>query len=222
MTVGDRVVVGAPPRVAGLLLAAGSGRRYGQPKALVDTGAGPWVLTSLAVLQACDVLVVVVGAAADDVAAVLPRGVRVVVNPDHASGMGSSLRVGLTALSAAAGPRTRADPSAGLAAGEDPPFTACDAAVVHLVDLPGVRSGAVARLMAAAGSASASHRAVLRAAYGGVPGHPVVLGRDHWAGVIESASGDSGARNYFRGHPPGLVECGDLGCGQDVDLPPAR
>ena len=58
-----------------------------------------------------------------------------------------------------------------------------------------------------------------RAAYGGVAGHPTLIGRDHWAGVIEVALGDRGARDYFGAHEHRLVECGDLATGRDVDTP---
>jgi len=50
--------------------------------------------------------------------------------------------------------------------------------------------------------------------------NPVLLGRDHWPGVIDTATGDSGAREYLTAHPPLLVECGDIGSGEDVDRPP--
>ena len=56
-----------------------------------------------------------------------------------------------------------------------------------------------------------------RAIYDGRPGHPVLLGRDHWAGVIEGATGDEGAKGYLAGRHPTLVECGDLADGHDVD-----
>jgi CTP:molybdopterin cytidylyltransferase MocA len=56
-----------------------------------------------------------------------------------------------------------------------------------------------------------------RAAYDGVPGHPVLIGRDHWAGVVETATGDRGARDYLAAHEVRLVECGDLASGVDVD-----
>ncbi len=209
-----------PVRVAGLLLAAGSGRRYGRPKALVDTGAGPWVRTSLDALRVCDVRVVVVGAGGDEVADLLPNGVHVVANPDHDRGMGSSLRRGLAALAEAAdvplpGATTARPPLEGVALG------CCDAVVVHLVDLPGVGPDVVSRLIDAAGSGPAIRGALLRAGYGGVPGHPVLLGRDHWAGVDAAATGDSGARTYFEHRPPLLVECGDIASGDDIDEPPA-
>lgn len=192
--------------IAGLLLAAGSGRRFGKPKALVDTGAGPWVLRALATLAGTDRRTVVVGAAADEVAALLPPDVSVVRNPRHEGGMGSSLQVGLGALAA------------------DP---AIDAALVMLVDLPDVPVTAAERVLSVAegpadGSRLAASRSVLaRASYRGVPGHPVLIGRDHFAGVMAAAVGDRGARDYLAGADVTLVECGDLAGGVDVDeLPP--
>ena len=90
-----------------------------------------------------------------------------------------------------------------------------DCAVIGLVDTPDVGAEVVCRVLAAVGTAPA---ALGRAAYGGVPGHPVVLGREHWQGVGASASGDRGARDYLAAHPPRLVECGDLATGADIDV----
>jgi nicotine blue oxidoreductase len=56
-----------------------------------------------------------------------------------------------------------------------------------------------------------------RAAYDGEPGHPVLLGRDHWPGVVASAAGDRGARDYLAAREVTLVECGDLATGHDRD-----
>jgi CTP:molybdopterin cytidylyltransferase MocA len=59
-----------------------------------------------------------------------------------------------------------------------------------------------------------------RAAYQGRPGHPVLLGRAHWAGVRNAASGDVGARTYLAGRADVVpVECGDLADADDVDTP---
>jgi CTP:molybdopterin cytidylyltransferase MocA len=170
----------------------------GRPKALVELDGQPLVRRALAVLDGggCAPLVVVLGAAAGAVGAVLPPGVTAVTADGWAEGMGASLRAGLAALAAL-------DPVPA-------------AALVHLVDLPGVTAAAVARLRdAASGPAT-----LLRAAYAGRAGHPVVLGRDHWAGVTAAATGDAGARGYLAGHP-GLraVECGDLADPGDVDTP---
>ncbi|RTL64715.1 MAG: nucleotidyltransferase family protein [Pseudonocardiaceae bacterium] len=180
---------------AGLLLAAGAGRRMGGPKALVRLDGRPLVLRAVDVLRAagCAPVVVVVGAAADEVRALLPADVTAVEAEGWADGMGASLRAGLAAL------------------GEG-----VDAAIVHLVDLPGVTAAAVARL----GAAGASRTDLARAAYDGRAGHPVLLGRDHWAAVSESATGDAGARGYLAGNPDVvLVECGDVAEPDDVDTP---
>lgn len=177
--------------VAGLLLAAGAGRRMGMPKALVDD----WLVRSIDVLRegGCDDVLVVLGAAADEARALLPAGQRVVVAEDWDEGMGASLRVGLAAL----GPEA-------------------ETAVVHLVDLPDVGPDVVSRVVST-GSTAGSTKGLARAAYAGVPGHPVLIGRDHWAGVIEAAVGDQGARGYLKTHDVRLVECGDLAGGNDVD-----
>ena len=59
-----------------------------------------------------------------------------------------------------------------------------------------------------------------RAAYDGVPGHPVLLGRDHWAGVVETATGDEGARRYLAGRDVVEVDCTGLADPADLDVPP--
>jgi len=181
--------------VAGLLLAAGAGQRMGRPKALVELDGEPLVRRALRALAdgGCAPLLVVLGAAAEEVCSLLPDGVRVVPATDWQQGMGASLRAGLAALSALA--------------------PVPHAAVVHLVDLPGVGGAAVGRLVA-----QAAPDALVRAGYSGSPGHPVLLGAAHWAGVRDAATGDSGARGYLAGHPGlRLVECGDVAEPSDVD-----
>ena len=184
--------------VAGLLLAAGAGVRMGRPKALVEGARGtPWVVSASRVLAAggCAEVTVVVGAAAEEVRGLLrDEPVSVVVAPDWAEGMGASLRAGLGALLAT---------------------SPAEAAVVHLVDLPDVGEAVVRRLAEAA-----APEALARAAYGpGSVGHPVLLGRDHWAGVIETATGDRGARDYLRTRDVVPVDCSELATGADVDSP---
>ena len=169
----------------------------GGPKALVELHGEPLVVRTLRVLAdgGCAPLLVVVGAAAAEVRAALPAGVRSVEAPDWAEGMGASLRAGLDALAA----------------------SGADAALVHLVDLPGVTAEAVARL-----AAYPTRESLRRAAYGGRAAHPVLIGRSHWTAVRASATGDSGARGYLAGHPAlELVECGDVAEPDDVDTPEA-
>jgi CTP:molybdopterin cytidylyltransferase MocA len=87
------------------------------------------------------------------------------------------------------------------------------AVVVMLVDTPDVTPDVVRRLLAT----GADPKALGRSTYRGVPGHPVLIGRDHWVGVIASARGDRGARDYLAHREVLLVECGDLATGTDVD-----
>jgi molybdenum cofactor cytidylyltransferase/nicotine blue oxidoreductase len=187
--------------VHGLLLAAGAGRRMGGPKALLRHPDGERYVDRAARVLAdggCERVLVVLGAAAPEVAAVLERrDVGQVVAADWETGMGASLRAGL----------------------DHPSLDPADAVVVSLVDLPDVGADVVRRLLA---EAPPSPSALARAAYRGRPGHPVLLGRDHWAGVATSATGDRGARDYLRQHRPVLVECGDLASGEDVDRPEQR
>ncbi|WP_235737981.1 nucleotidyltransferase family protein [Nocardioides alcanivorans] len=182
--------------VVGLLLAAGAGSRMGQPKALVHDREGSWLLRSVEVLLegGCDAVRVVLGAAYDDAAALLARHSDPRVTPvrslDWAEGMSASLHDGLVGLA------------------DD-----VDAVVVHLVDLPDVGADVVAALL----TGGAEARRLARAAYDGRPGHPVLIGRSHWAGVRDSLAGDEGAKGYLRAHDHELVECGHLAGGHDVD-----
>ena len=180
----------------GLLLAAGAGRRMGTPKAVVSDESGSWLVRGLTNLSAggCDRVTVVLGAETVESRALLASTAvpsRVVVAEDWDEGMGASLRAGLRSL---------AD-------------SADEAVVVLLVDLPDLVPAVVARVVAAGDGPAA----LARASYDGKPGHPVLLGRDHWAGVVETARGDRGARDYLAAHRVTLVECGDLATGRDVD-----
>lgn len=180
--------------VTGLLLAAGAGSRRGMPKALVvDEGGASWLARGVAALRGggCDAVTVVLGAAAEEARALVPDEVTVVIAEDWAEGMSASLRAGLESL-------------------ED---TAAHAALVSLVDLPDVDESVVRRVL----SAGADSAALIRTTYGGRPGHPVVIGREHWFGVQAAAVGDRGARDYLANHALVEVECGDLATGLDVD-----
>lgn len=182
---------------AGLVLAAGGGSRMGSPKAVVaHPGGGTLLEHSISSLReaGCSPVVVVVGAEASRASTFAATADLVVVAADWAQGQSASLRTGLQAL--------QETPAASVA--------------VVLVDLPDVGADVVRRVVLAAGAARAS---LARAAYAGAPGHPVVIGRDHWAGVIAVAQGDQGARDYLASHVHELVECGDLATGRDVDTP---
>ena len=190
---------------AGVLLAAGAGRRMGGPKALLrDSHGVPFLDRAVGVLfeGGCTRVTVVLGAGAEEVRAVLDEAgwtedpaVDVVLAGDWGEGMGASLRSGLRAL---------ADGS------HD-----ADAALVTLVDLPDVDADVLRRVVGTAEGAGS----LVRATYDGRPGHPVLIGRDHWDGVVAAAHGDHGARDYLAAHAHVSCECGDLATGRDVDRP---
>ncbi|MEV0086851.1 nucleotidyltransferase family protein [Saccharopolyspora sp. NPDC050642] len=181
--------------VAGVVLAAGAGRRFGMPKALVEYHGSLLVDRAVRVLAAggCAPVVVVLGAAADEVRERAElTGATAVVNPDWATGMGSSLRTALDALAP----------------------TDADAALVLPVDMPGISPEAVRRV-----AALASRSALAAAAHDGARTHPVLFGRDHWAGARAAATGDAGARGYLKGREVALVACDDVSAGFDIDRP---
>ncbi len=191
-----------PDQVAGLLLAAGGGRRLsGRPKALLEHRGRLLVEHAADALRAagCATVHVVLGARAEDVRqrAVLP-GCVLVDNPEWAEGMGSSLRAGLASL-------------------RDPEARPASAALVCLVDQPGIGPEAMARVLAAYTSAES----LAAASYDGTRGHPVLFGAAHWAGVAAAAVGDRGARDYLKAHGDAitLVECGDVAQPYDIDTP---
>ncbi|WEO78924.1 NTP transferase domain-containing protein [Cryobacterium sp. SO2] len=200
----------AAPRVAGLVLAAGAGSRYGRPKALVAEANGdPWLVRAALALEAggCDPILVVLGASAGEAESLLraaadrferPDRVRVVHAADWAAGLSASLAAGLHRLQHA----------------ENDTVTAV--ALVP-VDVPDLSAAAVLRLVDAA-----TPDTLRQAHFGGRPGHPVVIGRNHWAKLSRSLAGDTGARPYLVANGVEAVPCDDLGTGDDVDMPAAE
>jgi CTP:molybdopterin cytidylyltransferase MocA len=98
---------------------------------------------------------------------------------------------------------------------------AADAVAVLLVDTPGIGPDAVARLLAAA---DGGPKSLVTATYQGKRGHPVILGRDHWAGVAALATADVGARAYLVAHTDLVqtVPCEDVADDTDIDVPPEQ
>nr|WP_241835465.1 NTP transferase domain-containing protein [Pseudofrankia asymbiotica] len=219
--------------MAGLLLAAGAGRRLGTPKGLLTVDGEPLVVRGVRLLAAggCSPLAVTVGAAAEEVAAAVggvggvgaerpagsfPEGTvptRVIRVADWAEGMGASLRAGLAALTA--------DAVAGVAG-----------VVVALVDQPLVSPALIRRLIDAAHTdpdgpdgrpqpAAAPQPAALVASYAGQPRTPVLLRREVWPDVARLARGDVGARAWLRANPDRVLQvpCDDVGSPDDIDTP---
>ena len=193
-----------PPagRIVGVLLAAGAGRRAGGPKALrVEADGTSWLVRSIAVLRegGCDAVIVVLGAEAararDLIASsaiATDPAITLVDAPGWQQGMGRSLYSGLVAAQA----------------------LSWRAVLVHLVDLPDVTAEVVRRVIR---QSPPGTDALARASYGGRPGHPVLIGRDHLESIMVGLTGDNGAKDYLAQHGAHSVECGDLASGQDHD-----
>lgn len=157
--------------ISGIVLAAGESTRLGRPKQLLDLDGKPLLQHVVDAVGAVglDEVVIVLGHEAESVRAALALGpaARTVVNPLYRSGQASSLVAGLDAV----------DPRA-------------EAAVIVLGDQPRMSAEIVRRVVA---EWRRSDAPVVRSFYGGVPGHPVVVGRAQWP-VLRAARGDAGAR----------------------------
>lgn len=162
---------------AGLILAAGGSSRMGTPKQLLAVRGRP--LLEQVVAQAgasrLDEVVVVLGGSAERISAEVEMGrARVVVNPDYASGMASSLRVGLAAL----GPEI-------------------ERAVVILGDQPDVSAAVLDELL---DLQTAEQLPAAALSFGGLLHPPVVLDRHLWP-ELSSLEGDVGCRALIRSRP---------------------
>ncbi len=82
----------------------------------------------------------------------------------------------------------------------------CERVIVTLGDVPSITPEVIRRFLDAPGGT--------RAAYGGKPGHPVVLGVEQLE-RLRSLAGDQGARSLLGDQR--LIECSDLCSGRDVD-----
>ena len=162
---------------AGIVLAAGSSRRMGRPKQLLDVGGKP--LLELIVNQAnasgLGEVLVVLGAEADQMRQRVDFGrAFVIINRDHATGMASSLRAGIAALD-----------------------DEIDRAVVILGDQPAVTSSMLDELV------NLQERSGLPAAalsFDGLLHPPVVLARPLWPDLT-ALEGDVGCRALIRQRP---------------------
>lgn len=191
-------------KVAGLVLAAGGGARFGRPKAVVEVGGRRLVDLAIesCVRAGLSPVVVVLGAAwlipmppAGSVAG-STTDIWLVDNTEWATGMASSLRAGMAALETELG---------------------VDAMVVTLVDTLSVGEQHLRRV----GAALLDGATAAVAIYNGQARTPVGLVREVWPDVVRTIAGDEGARAWLRANPHLVtdVECADLGPWTDVDSP---
>jgi CTP:molybdopterin cytidylyltransferase MocA len=175
--------------IAGLILAAGEGARFGpEPKLLAQLAGRPLLehaILAQSAVPAFERIVVVLGANADRL---LERvdffDAEPIVCADWREGQAASLRRGVEELSGA------------------------EKVVITLGDEPLITPQVVARFV--------DERAPARATYDGRPGHPVALAPKQLA-AISGLTGDHGARELLGSAR--RIECGALCSGRDVDTP---
>jgi molybdenum cofactor cytidylyltransferase len=180
--------------IAGLVLAAGAGERFGGRKQLAELDGRPLLEHALAAMESAPVAerIVVLGAyAAEVLESVNLHGARPIVCAGWSEGIAASLRTGIDAV----GPEI-------------------DAVVIPLGDQPHVEARAIAAVIAARGGGAAA----VRATYGGVPSHPALIERTLFD-TLRGLRGDIGARDVFSGVPVTEVPCDGLGDPADVDVP---
>lgn len=174
--------------IAGVVLAAGAGSRYGMPKVLADEGE--WLRRSVAALTdgGCDDVVVVLGAAVVDV----PRPARAVLAEDWATGMSASLRAGLAAAGTA------------------------DVVILQLVDTPDVGADVVARVVAAVGTSTSGLARAVYAGRPGHP--VAIARRHWADLAATSTGDEGARTFLAEREDVIGVECSDLASGEDVDV----
>lgn len=193
-----------PARLSALVLAAGSGSRFGGGKARALLDGRPLAAHVLRAARAAGAgrLVLVLGRDASEVAAALvaddPAALDSVVlalNPAPERGLSSSLRAGLAVARAAPGP---------------------DGVLVLLGDQPRVRVEVLRRLVAAAADAPAGTLAVAPAYAADEAPNPVLLLPPGWA-MADGLSGDRGLARLLAGQASRVVRVEVGGANPDVD-----
>jgi molybdenum cofactor cytidylyltransferase len=182
--------------VAAVVLAAGSASRMagsGHHKLLAEFDGMPLVRRSAATVKGSrvDRSVVVAGYRAEDIEKALAGlDAEIVINPDFATGMASSLKAGLAAVRDGA-----------------------DGLLVVLADMPGIRREHLDEMIAV--FRREQGRAIVRAVSGGKRGNPVILPASTFDAVTK-LTGDIGARPVVERSGLAVVDV-DIGEAAHID-----
>jgi molybdenum cofactor cytidylyltransferase len=170
---------------AGIILAAGESKRFGEPKQLLRLAGRSlieWVLAA-ALESDLDRVVLVLGCEHDRVRRSLPAWTghpkcTILVNPDFRDGLSTSLRAGLA--------RIRDD---------------CPSAMFLLGDQPMVDAGLINLLLR---QFARSDKSICAPVHSGTRGNPVLFGRAFYPAILR-LRGDEGARGLIAAHPDRLL-----------------
>jgi molybdenum cofactor cytidylyltransferase len=181
---------------AALVLAAGTGSRFGGQKLLASLDGTPIIQFSLDLAHAARLGPVAVVLGHDAPAFERAIGWRDeirIVNSRPEAGISTSVRLGLESLA-------RTDASR---------------ALVLLGDQPRL---SLAQVQVVLGAAVDESRPIVVPRYNGVPGNPVLLERAAWA-LAERLQGDSGMAQLFAANPDLLRYVDVPGANPDIDTP---
>ena len=180
--------------ISGIVLAAGTGSRFGGTKQLLELDGKPLVRHAVDALRdaAVSELIVVVGHDGGTVRAALPDDVIVVENPDYRDGQATSLAAALHEVN-----------------------DASEAAVVLLADQPDIKGDEVQALIKGFLSTRSQ---IVRLRFVDGPG-PALLSREIYA-EAGHLHGDAGARVLMASHPEWVHEVRiDRPAPRDIDTP---
>lgn len=174
----------APPKIAGVILAAGQSRRMGPiNKLLAEIDGKPMVMHAIEAVSAVtdSTVIVVTGHEENAVQAALQgTNVRFVYNPEYARGLSTSLKAGIEAIE-----------------GD------YDGALVCLGDMPGIGPAHLERLIAA--FAPDKEQEICVPTFNGKRGNPVLWHKNFFP-AIKALSGDVGARHLIGENPNQVIE----------------
>jgi molybdenum cofactor cytidylyltransferase len=181
--------------IRGILLAAGSARRFGRNKLLHPLSDGTPVAVQAArhlVDAVPNSIAVVRPNDADLMEALAATGLEIIVNPEASEGMGTSLARGVRVAGEAAG------------------------WIIALADMPWIEPATIDTLAGRLRRGAS----IIAPIHAGRRGHPVGFS-GRWREALRDLSGDSGARRLLDAHPDALelIETTDPGVIRDIDYP---
>lgn len=180
--------------IQGILLASGSGSRFGSDKLMHPLRGEPIAVHAARhLVKALPGALAVVRAANSKLAKALrAEGLRIVVCRDAAEGMGRTLAAGVKASAGASG------------------------WVVALADMPFIQGATIAGVA----SALSDGAVIVAPRFQGERGHPVGLAK-RFREDLERLQGDAGARAIVANHKEGItfLEVDDPGVVKDIDTP---